>query len=152
MAMKLKAEQVYDMTVGLTDVIKEDRPMSQKAAYRLAYWRDKLYPTYKLLEDRRSEIVKSYGYHREIGYLESVVDGETVRTPQYSEEFFVPADKADDYAKAWQGVFEEADKDGPVEYAIDPRPISLFEHPDHPGGALSAKALTALLPLIDPED
>ena len=135
--MKLKAQAVFDATLVLSQIIRENRPMPQKGSYRLARLHAKLLPEFNVITAKRDEMITAYGYHAPIpGHL---VDGERQR----AEAFSVPPDKADEFSAAWAEFAKEE-----IEVEAEPIPLAQIDLGDTHAGAISASELVTLGELV----
>ncbi len=115
MSMKLKAQQVFDATLVLSQIIRANRAMPTKAAYRLARLHKKLLPEFQTLSERRDALITAYDHH-----AASVVDG-VIMLDVPSEQFSVPEDKLPEFNAAWKEI-----GDSEIEVDAEPVPLNCF--------------------------
>lgn len=139
--MKLTVQQVMDATLLVSLIIREQRPMPQKGKYRLARMHAKLYPEFKLINERRDAMIKAYDYHQKVEVEDpdnagqkKVVDG---------PEWQVPPDKNDEFNAAWAEIAKEE-----IEVAVEPIPLAYLVISDSQNGAIEANELITLGDLI----
>lgn len=124
--MKLTAGQVYDATLCLSQIIRENRPMSQKGKYRLARLHAKLMTEFTPISEQRDAIIKAYGFKNDLG------------------QDAVPVEHADDWLAQWKELADQ-------EIEVDVQPIP-FEQIDNEAGSIAAAEFIVLGPLVaDPE-
>ncbi len=133
--MKLKAQQVLDVTVIVAQIIRENRPLPQKGKYRLARLHDKLLPEFRTLNAQRDAMISAYGYHAET----PVVDG----PPVLSEQFSVPPDKLTEWQAAWKEI---GDQD--IEVDVEPVPLAHLELAANVDGSITGHELVLLGDLV----
>lgn len=104
--MKLTADRVLAALPLIDTIISEKRPLTVKGAYRVARLHAKLLPEFRLLEERRAELIKGYGH-------ETVPEGSTDPVPT------VPADKVGEFMSQWIEVLREE-----LEIDVQPLPLS----------------------------
>ena len=122
--MKLTAQQVFDATNVLSQVIRENRPMPLKGAYRLQRLHAKLLPEFTPIEARRNAIIIE------------LAKGCQSAVPT------VPDDKMDEFRAQWGEIAEEE-----IELDVEPIPLDLLDTRTVPG-SLTAQELMALGDLV----
>lgn len=139
--MKLKAKHVYEATLTVAQIIRDQRPMPQKGKYRLARLHAKLLPEFTALDARREEMIKAYDHHPmvPVGPSEGDPQGERLGV---SPEFSVPLDKLDDFHKAWGEITSEE-----IEVDVEPVPLDQLCL-DGVDGSIHANELIALGDLV----
>lgn len=130
--MKLKAQQVFDATLVLAQIIRENRPMPQTGNYWLARLHRMLMPEFAPISERRDAMITAYGHHPMVPGPKTAEDpfGEQL-VP--STEFGVPADKLAEFAAAWNEI-------GDQEIEVNVEPVSLAYLDLGAGTAASIKA------------
>ena len=108
--MKLTAQHVYDVTLLITQIINERRPMPTKGAYRIARLHAKLLPEFNTINAQRESMIKAYDTHHKILVGEDLVDG---------PEFVVPPDKLDEFTVAWKEIGETE-----IDINVEPIPVA----------------------------
>lgn len=122
--MKLTAQQVFDATLVVAQIIRENRPMPQKGLYRLARLHAKLAPEFKPISERRDAMIEAYE-HREEG----------------ADTFSVPLDKMPEFNAAWAEIAGD-------EIEVDVQPVPL-DYLDGGGvGVITAAELVTLGDLV----
>lgn len=134
--MKLKVQQVFDATLTIAKIIRENRPMPQKGAYRLARMHGKLMPEFTVANARRDEMIKAYDHHE-------MMFGEDDKFSHYSEEFSVPADKMTEFMAAWKEIGDEE-----IEVEVEPVPLAYIDLGDSVAGSITANELITLGELV----
>lgn len=133
--MKLKVQHVFDATLVVAQIIRENRPMPIKGKYRLARLHAKLLPEFTAAAARRDEMITAYDHHEET----PVVDGPGIPSPQFS----VPPDKMPEFTAAWAEIANEE-----IEVDVEPLPLSCLDMGDNSDGAISASELVTLGELV----
>ncbi len=128
--MKLTAQQVFDATLTLAAIIRENRPCPQKGAYRLARLHAKLMPEFTLISTRRDEMITAYGYVAPEGHASAGMQA-------------VPPDKAEEFNAAWA----EFSKDE-IDVDVQPIPLAYLDNGDDRPGSVSASELIVLGELV----
>lgn len=123
--MKLKAQQVFDATLCLAAVIRENRPMPQKGAYRLARLHSKLLPEFNVLSEKRDQLISSYDWKNDDGVLA------------------VPPEKETEFFARWKEIAEEE-----LEVAVEPVPLAQLDLGDAVAGSVTAAELIVLGDLV----
>ncbi|MGC8534916.1 MAG: hypothetical protein ACP5QR_05210 [Rhizomicrobium sp.] len=131
--MKLTVQQVFDATIVVDHIIRSQRKLPQKGKYRLARLHAKLAPEFKLLNERRDEMIKAYDYHP------PVADGQ----PAAADAYAVPADKMAEFAAAWADIAKEV-----IEVDVEPVPLAQLDLGDDVDGAIEVHELVALGDLV----
>lgn len=134
--MKLTVNRVLEVTEVIAKIIRENRPMPLKGAYRLARMHAKLYAEYLPITSRRDALIKAYGYHP---ILPSGTEGISIE----SEQFAVPADKMEEYAAAWAEIGNEE-----IEVDVQQIPLAQLDLGDTVAGSISANELISLGDLV----
>lgn len=115
--MKLTVQQVYDATLVVSQIIREQRSMPQKGKLRLARLHMKLLPEFKTIDEQRDALIKVHGNRR----TKSTTDADTgVTTVEDTDEWEVPAEHMAEFNAAWKPVAE-------AEIEVDVQPIPLSE-------------------------
>lgn len=140
--MKLKAQQVYDATLTVAQIIRDNRPMPQKGKYRLARLHAKLLPEYTTLNERRDAMITAYDHHPMVSGPKSAEDplGQQL-VP--SDQFGVPADKAAEFTAAWKEIGEQE-----IEVDVEAVPLAYLELGDSVDGSITANELVTLGELV----
>lgn len=134
--MKLTVNRVLEVTEVIAKIIRENRPMPLKGAYRLARMHAKLYAEYLPITARRDAMIKAYDFHP---ILPSGTEGISIE----SEQFAVPADKMEEYADAWKQVAEEE-----IDVNVEPIPLAQLDLGDTVAGSVTANELITLGDLV----
>lgn len=114
--MKLTAQQVFDATLTLAQIIREKRPMPQKAKWLLARMHTKLLAEFNPIAAQRDELIRSYNYHPPSLKVVGMTDA-PVTVPDETN-FTVPPDKVTEFNAAWAEI-------GKTEIEVDVQPIAL---------------------------
>ncbi len=141
--MKLTVQHVFDATLVISQIIREQRRMPQKGKYRLARLHAKLLPEFNTINERRDDMIKAYNTHNQIldpGAIYAI--GSTPPTVD-GEQFVVPPDKLVEFNTAWAEIGAEE-----IEIDIEPIPISLLSAPNDENGVIEANELITLGGLI----
>ena len=135
--MKLKVQHVFDATLVVAQIIRENRPMPPKASFRLARLHMKLLPEFTTIAARRDALIEAYDHHPMMWGPKTKEDplGET-SVP--SPEFSVPLDKMDEFNAAWAEIAAEE-----IEVAVEPIALDCFGD-----AAISAQEFIALGDLV----
>lgn len=149
--MKLKAQQVFDATLAVSQIIRDNRPMPTKAAYRLARLHAKLLPEFQTLTARRDEMIKAYDHHPMIlvhDYDSNESVPKTKENPlgqrlEPSAEFSVPADKLPEFNAAWKEIGDQE-----IEVDVEPVPLSCFDLGASMASPISASEFVILGDLV----
>lgn len=138
--MKLTVGHVYQATEMVTKIINENRPLSQKGAYRFARLYSKLKPEYDTIAARRNAMIEAYGHH-EMVTAKNMETGEDVQTE--AQAFSVPMNLMPEFIKAWAEVAgEEIDVD------VEPIPLDQISAPHSDVAVVSAGELIILDELV----
>lgn len=124
--MKLKVAQVFDACLVLSAIIRENRPVPQKGAYRLARMHAKLLPEFTTITNQRDALITAY-QHKEEGAV----------------NFSVPNDKMLEFREAWNKIAEED-----IEVDVEPIPLAQLDLGADKPSAVSASELITLGPLV----
>ncbi len=117
--MKLTLQHVMDATLTLSQVIREQRPMTQKGKYRLARMHAKLLPEFNTINETRDGMIKAYDTHA----TNKSVDPATgivieIETPEWK----VPDDKLAEFNEAWKKIAAEE-----IEVDVEPIPLAYLD-------------------------
>ncbi len=112
--MKLKVQHVFDATLVVASIIRANRPMPNKASYRLARLHAKLQPEFATIAARRDAMITAYDYHASTGGADGV-------PVQVSDQFSVPFDKTAEFSAAWAEIGNEE-----IEVGVEAVPLDLF--------------------------
>lgn len=143
--MKLKVQHVFDATLVVAQIIRENRPMPQKGKYRLARLHAKLLPEFTTAAARRDEIITAYDHHEmmpgEPGLYTASDPPQRVMisAPQFS----VPPDKLPEFNAAWAEIAGEE-----IEVDVEPVPLGCLDLGDNADGAIQAAELVTLGDLV----
>lgn len=137
--MKLKVQQVFDVTLLVTQIIRENRPMPQKGKYRLSRLHAKLLPEFTTANARRDEMITAYQHHE----TTTVPMPDGTETTTTAEQFSVPTDKMPEFNAAWKEIADEE-----IEIEIDPIPLAYLDLGDKADGSISANELVTLADLV----
>lgn len=135
--MKLKVQQVFDATLVLARIINEGRPMPQKGKYRMARMHAKLLPEWTPINAQRDALITAYDHHP------VVKDAAGNDTGVLSDQFAVPADKAEEFNAAWKAICDEE-----IEVEVEPIPLAQLDLGDSIDGAITANELVTLGDLV----
>ena len=116
--MKLKVQHVMDAILTISRIIREQRPLPQKGAYRLARMHAKLLPEFQTINGRRDAMITAYNHHE-------MIDGkDNAGLPTLTEnpEFSVPVDKMSEFTAAWAEIGAEE-----IEVEVEPIPLSYLD-------------------------
>lgn len=102
--MKLKVQQVFDATLVVSQIIRENRSMPPKAGYRLARLHMKLLPEFQTIAARRDAMITAYGH--------CLPD---------SANYSVPPDKLPEFSVAWSEIGGEE-----IEIEVEAIPLDHF--------------------------
>lgn len=131
--MKLSAKNVYEATPILAAAINQDRPMPQKGKYRIARMHAKLYPEWRLLEDRREAILAAYR-------VSTVVKNEDGSEGTMTA---IPDDKLPAAEAEWVAILATE-----IDVDVEPIPLAVLDLGDNANGSMSAQDLMALGDLV----
>lgn len=135
--MKLTAERVHVALPVIDRIISERRPLTVKAAYRMARLHAKLLPEFRLLEQRRDALICAYEY-------KAVPEGAKEGAKPVPT---VPADKVPEFHANWAATVKD-------EIEVDVQPISIHclgpAHAESPVTAAEMLLLGELL--VDESD
>lgn len=134
--MKLKAQHVFDATLVVSQIIRENRPMPQRGKYRLARLHAKLLPEFTTLNERRDAMIAAYD-HREV--MPGPVEGELVPAPNLS----VPLDKMPEFTAAWNEIGNEE-----IDVAVEPIPLDQLDLGVSADGSILASEMVTLGDLV----
>lgn len=150
--MKLKVQQVFDATLTLSQIIRDQngvpradgsaavpRPMSQKGKYRIARLHAKLLPEYTVANERRDAMIKAYGYHPPV----PAAGDEGAKAMVPSPEFGVPDDKLAEFNAAWKEIAEQE-----IDLDVEPIPLAMLDLGDTTDGSIQAAELILLGDLV----
>lgn len=143
--MKLKVQHIFDATLIVSQIIREQRRMPQKGKYRLARMHAKLLPEFNTANERRDEMIKSYDTHQQIP------DPSQIMLTQFppmidGEQYIVPPDKLDEFSASWKEIGDEE-----IDIDIVPIPMSILSLPDDENGAIEAHEIAILGDLLSDE-
>jgi len=141
MTIKMKAEALFEATLIVSKLIREQRPMPQKGKYRLAHLHAKLLPEFTLLNEQRDNLIKPYDHHEMV-----LEDGSDQEVP--AEQYSVPMDKMPEFNEEWRRVVAEYRAGEPIELDAEPLSLSCIEHAMLPDGAIQAYELLILGDLV----
>lgn len=110
--MKLKVKHVMDATITLTNIINRQCPMPQRGKFMIARMHMKLFPEWKVANDKHDELVKSYN----------------TPDPVRAGEFIVPEDKLDEYKAAYAEIQNEE-----IDVDVQPIPLTALCPPNQDG-------------------
>lgn len=125
--MKLTVAQIRDATLVVSQIIREQRPMSQRGKFRLARLHAKLLPEFTTIEAQRDALIREHG---------SLVEGET-------DKWSVPPEHMADFGAAWKLIADEE-----IEVELTPVPIGDLDVPGVANGSIEAHEIIALGDLI----
>ena len=131
--MKIAAKTVYEATPILAAVINQDRPMPQKGKYRIARLHAKLYPEWRLLEDRRESILAAYR-------VSTVVKNEDGSEGTLTA---IPDDQLPTAEAEWLAILSTE-----IDLDVEPIPLAAVDLGDNTNGSLSAQDLMSLGDLV----
>lgn len=139
--MKLRVDHVYKAAPVITQIINENRPLPQKANYRLARMFAKLKPEHELIEARRNAMIAAYD-HKALVIKGKVVERteENLQNPEASMQPAVPTDKMPEFNAAWAEVANEE-----IEVAVEPIPLDQLDN----GGGIGVISAGELFILDD---
>lgn len=123
--MKIKAQLLFDATLLVSQIIRENRPMPQKGSYRLARLHARLLPEFQTLSTQRDAMVAAYGWTNAEGAVA------------------VPAEKQDEFVAQWTEIGGQE-----IEVEVEALPLSQFDLGPSVPGVLSAAEIVALGDLI----
>lgn len=112
--------------IVINQIITEQRPMQQKAKYRLARMHAKLLPEFDMINERWNAMVAAYD----------------TREPE-GDRFIVPDDKMPEFLAAWKEIADEE-----IEVDIQAIPIGLFDLGHNQDGSIHASELITLGDLV----
>lgn len=133
--MKLTAQQIFDATPVIATIIREQRPMPQKGAYRLARMYQKLKPEYDTINQRRDALILPYDFKVKLKDAEGKETG--------AEANGVPADKDAEFQAAWKQIADEE-----IEVPVEPIPLAQLDLGDDTKCAVRADELVTLFVLV----
>ena len=125
--MKLTVAQVRDATLVISQIIREQRPMSQRGKFRLARLHAKLLPEFNTIEAQRDALIKEHG---------SLLEGET-------DKWSVNPEHMDAFNEAWAAVAGEE-----IEVDATPIPIGELDAPGVANGSIEAHEIIVLGDMI----
>lgn len=102
--MKLTAQQIRDVTLVVSQIIREQRSMPQRGKFRLARLHAKLLPEFNVIDAQRDSLVKEHG---------DPVEGDISR-------WEVSAEHMPEFNAAWKTIADE-------EIEVDVQPIHLSD-------------------------
>lgn len=137
--MRMKAQQVFDATLVVSTIIRENRAMPTKGKYRLARLHAKLLPEFQTLSGQRDAMITAYDHHPMI----KAKDAAGVETEVLSTEFGVPADKLAEFAAAWNEIGDQE-----IEVDVESVPLAYLELADSVDGSVTAHELVTLGDLV----
>lgn len=127
MPMKLKVAHLYEATLTLALVIRENRPMTQKGKYWAARMHSKLLPDWTVVNEQREAFINAFN-HMETG----------------ATAFSVPADKMPEWHEFWtNGLAKEV-----VEVDVKPLALSMLMLDETSNGSITAAELISLDDLV----
>lgn len=117
--MKLKVQQVFDVTRVLAVIVSENRPLPQKGRYRVARLHAKLLPEFNTINDQRSAKIATYDHKAPVlnGVVVQVAEG-TLLPDGATLQAAVPDDKMPEFRAWWAELAS-------VEIDVDVEPIPL---------------------------
>lgn len=139
--MELTAQQVLDMTLVVTTLINENRPMPLKGKYRLGRWHAKLKPEFDVISQRRDAMILAY----DTPVMIEQVDPETGEKSMVAApgRYIVPDDKMAEFNAAWAEIAGEK-----ISFDIERIPFAQLDLGDDANGSISAFELLTLGELI----
>lgn len=144
MGMKLKVQKLMDVTLLLTQIIRERRPMPQKGKMELARMHAKLEPEFKIIDEQRNEIIKAYDTRIMVPDPGGRIDEATGKVAMVEGDGYqVPEDKLDEFNKKWEEIAEHE-----VEVDIKPIPLKYIDLGLGSDGSIEAFELIMLGDLI----
>lgn len=132
--MKLKVNDVFQATLTISQIIRENRPMPQKGKYRLARMHAKLLPEFTMISEQRDALIKAYDHHPEIYGPDGV--------SRPADEFSVPADKMQEFNAAWKEIGDQE-----IEVDVEPIPLDQLDL-GSANGSVTASELVTLGELV----
>lgn len=115
--MKLTVQQIIDVTLVVSQIIREQRPMPQRGKFRLARMHMKLLPEFNTINGQRDAMITAYGVHQ----TKSTTDPETgAVVTEETPEWIVPPEHMDEFTAAWSKISSE-------EIDIDLQPLVLAD-------------------------
>lgn len=141
--MKLTLQQVLDVTVVVSTIIREQRPLPTKGKYRLARMHAKLLPEFNVATAQRDALIKAYDFHEMVPPAPSAEDplGQGMFVP--SEQFSVPPDKIEEFNAAWAPLAAET-----IEIDVEPIPLHQLDLGYAQDGGIHANEFIALGNLV----
>jgi hypothetical protein len=134
--MKLKVQHVYDATLLVARMIRENRPMPTKGRYGLARLHAKLLPEFNTISEQRDQMIRAYDTHvteKSTDPVSGIVV--EIETPAFK----VPDEKLAEFAEAWN---LEIDVD------VAPVPLAHLDLGDGADGVISANEFITLGELV----
>lgn len=127
--MQLTAQQVFDSAMLVARIIRENRPLPLKGAYRLARMHAKLLIEFTPIAEKRDGLITAYDHKaKDLDGVEA-------------QAFSVPPDKAEEFGEAWKEIAEQK-----IEVEVEPIPL---EQLDAGGvGSITASELITLGELV----
>lgn len=135
--MLLKVQHIFDATLIISQIIREQRRMPQRGKFRLARMHAKLLTEFNTANERRDEMIKSYDTHQKILSGDEIVDG---------EQYIVPPGSLADFNASWKEIGDEE-----IDVDVQPIPISMLSLPDDENGAIEAHEIAILGDLLSDE-
>lgn len=139
--MLLKVQHVVDSALVLTAIINEKRPMPQRGKYLIARMHSKLSAEFKIINDRRDDMIKAYDTPQTTTKKDEVSGAEV--TTEVEGEWIVPADKMPEFTEAWKVIGNEE-----IEVDVQPIPLQSLSLPNGSDGAIEAHELVTLGDLV----
>lgn len=128
--MKLTVRQVFEVTPLLATIIKENRPMPLKGAYRLSRMHAKLFAEFQPIGVKYDEIVAAHGeFNKDDG------------------RWHVAQDKVAEFNAKWAEVADET-----IEVDVQPVPLALLDLGELVAGPITALELAKLGDLVTDGD
>lgn len=140
--MKLKVQNVFEATLVLSQIIRENRPMPQKGAYRLARLHAKLQPEFNTISEQRDKLIIAYDYKAKPKNPDT---GKVIEDAP--EQNMVPDDKMAEFLEAWKKISEET-----IEVEVQPVPLWQLDRGADKPAAISASELITLGDLVNDDD
>lgn len=153
--MKLKVQHVMDAMIVVSQILRDQnglprddgkvvpRPMSQKGRYRLTRLHTKLSGEFKIINDKRDEMIKAYDYHPFVKVKDAEGKDTAVDSDVVSENFAVPMDKMPEFTAAWKELADEE-----IDLDVEPIPFEQLDLGNSVDGCLTPQEFFTLGSLV----
>lgn len=141
--MKMTVLQVFEAAPLIAAIIREQRRLPLKGAYRLARMHAKLAPEYALAAEKHDALIVAYNHFEMVPPPKSKEDPLGQGPFVQSELNSVPADKMGEFRAKWKEIAEEV-----IDIDIEPISLALLDLGDAVPCSIQASELVMLGELV----